>query len=281
MFVFYFGIMADLTPPVALAAFAAASIAKASPMKTGLKATQIAIAGFVVPFMAVYDPALMLQGSAGWLATVYVVFKAVIAIVPVGFGLGRLICSRPLNWLERVLAAIAALLLVAAVPLTDEVGFALGAALIAWNWWQSRRTAARRRLMPLCIAAGGLVTALALDTFTLAWTHSIEKIRWEEDYRVEGTALRLTEARIRGSGAGMEPPPDARFDAGVWHYTPQLPPLPELRLTHSSYTAGYEICHHGHCEALAKYAPQAGAGNVMQVAVCTTASAQEAGPRTR
>ena len=61
MFVFYFGIMADLTPPVALAAFAAASIAKASPMRIGWKATHIAIAGFVIPYMAVYDPALMLQ----------------------------------------------------------------------------------------------------------------------------------------------------------------------------------------------------------------------------
>jgi TRAP transporter 4TM/12TM fusion protein len=56
MFVFYFGIMADLTPPVALAAFAAASIAKVSAMKIGFKATQIAIAGFVVPFIAVYNP---------------------------------------------------------------------------------------------------------------------------------------------------------------------------------------------------------------------------------
>ena len=79
MFVFYFGIMADLTPPVALAAFAAASIAKASPMRIGWKATHIAIAGFVIPYMAVYDPALMLQGGT-LLDTAYVVFKAVIAI---------------------------------------------------------------------------------------------------------------------------------------------------------------------------------------------------------
>jgi TRAP-type uncharacterized transport system fused permease subunit len=63
MFVFYFGIMADLTPPVALAAFAAASIAKESAMKIGIKAVQIAIAGFVIPYMAVYSPALMLQGD--------------------------------------------------------------------------------------------------------------------------------------------------------------------------------------------------------------------------
>ncbi|MDH5539337.1 MAG: TRAP transporter fused permease subunit, partial [Rhizobacter sp.] len=74
MFVFYFGIMADLTPPVALAAFAAAPIARESGMKIGLQAMRIAIAGFVVPFMAVYAPALMLQGGT-WLDTGYVVFK--------------------------------------------------------------------------------------------------------------------------------------------------------------------------------------------------------------
>jgi TRAP transporter 4TM/12TM fusion protein len=84
MFVFYFGIMADLTPPVALAAFAAASIARDSPMKIGMKATQIAAAGFVVPYMAVYDPALMLQPGADgvlhWGAAAYMLFKCLVAI---------------------------------------------------------------------------------------------------------------------------------------------------------------------------------------------------------
>ncbi len=137
MFVFYFGIMADLTPPVALAAFAAASISKASPMRTGVKATQIAIAGFVVPFIAVYDPSLMLQGSYGWSDVVYVSFKALTAIVlwgatVVGFLRG------PLSPLQRGLAFSAAASLVAALPLTDEIGFALGAAVIAWNVWSHR-----------------------------------------------------------------------------------------------------------------------------------------------
>jgi TRAP transporter 4TM/12TM fusion protein len=137
MFVFYFGIMADLTPPVALAAFAAASIAKASPMKIGWKATHIAIAGFVIPFMAVYDPALMLQGGT-WLDTAYVVFKAVVAIVlwgaaSIGYLRGTLI------WPERILATIAAFLLVVAVPWTDEAGFALGAVVVAWHWYRTRR----------------------------------------------------------------------------------------------------------------------------------------------
>ena len=63
MFVFYFGIMADLTPPVALAAFAAAPMAKVSGQKIGWEASKLAIAGYVVPFMAVYTPALMLQDA--------------------------------------------------------------------------------------------------------------------------------------------------------------------------------------------------------------------------
>ncbi|TRZ90128.1 MAG: TRAP transporter permease [Rhodocyclaceae bacterium] len=142
MFVFYFGIMADLTPPVALAAFAAASIAKASPMKIGFKATQIAIAGFVVPYMAVYDPALMLQGEAGMVAVIYIVFKAILAIVLWGTAaIGYL--WAPLKWPERGVAAAASVMLVAAIPLTDEIGFALAAVFLVWHRWQSRRTVAR------------------------------------------------------------------------------------------------------------------------------------------
>ena len=135
MFVFYFGIMADLTPPVALAAFAAASIAKASAMKIGFKATQIAIAGFVVPFMAVYDPSLMLQGDPSVLAVVYIVTKALLAIFLWGCAaIGYL--WTPISVLERFLAASIAGLLVAALPATDEAGFFLGALFVAWNLWK-------------------------------------------------------------------------------------------------------------------------------------------------
>ena len=151
MFVFYFGIMADLTPPVALAAFAAASIAKASPMRIGWKATHIAIAGFVIPYMAVYDPALMLQptspgAAVDWLAVVYVVGKTVLAIglwgaAAIGYLRGRI------NVLERVIAFAAAALLVAAAPWTDDVGFAASATFIAWHFWRTRG-AARLRSEP-------------------------------------------------------------------------------------------------------------------------------------
>ena len=140
MFVFYFGIMADLTPPVALAAFAAASIAKDSPMKIGFKATQIAIAGFVIPYMAVYDPALMLQGNWTVLSTGYVVLKAVLAIVLWG-GASVGFLWTPLKLGERVFAVLSAILLVAAVPLTDEIGFAMTAMFFAWHFAQKRRLA--------------------------------------------------------------------------------------------------------------------------------------------
>jgi TRAP transporter 4TM/12TM fusion protein len=140
MFVFYFGIMADLTPPVALAAFAASSIAKESPMKIGFKAVQIAIAGFVVPYMAVYDNALMLQGNWTWLAVAYIVFKAVLSIALWGAAaIGFLFA--PLNMPERAFAAGAAFMLVAAYPLTDEIGFAMSAVFVLWHLFRSKRKA--------------------------------------------------------------------------------------------------------------------------------------------
>ncbi len=138
MFVFYFGIMADLTPPVALAAFAASSIAKESAMKIGFKAVQIAVAGFAVPFMAVYDPALMLQNDPTVLAVAYIVGKALLAIVLWGAAvIGYL--GAPLRPWERLWAMAAAILLVVAVPLTDEIGIVGGLLLLGWHAWQCRR----------------------------------------------------------------------------------------------------------------------------------------------
>ena len=137
MFVFYFGIMADLTPPVALAAFAAAPIARESGLKIGLQAVRIAVAGFVVPYMAVYSPALMLQ-QGDWLDTTWVVFKALVAVAMWGAGaIGYLL--GPLNWAERLIAVAAASLLVVAAPLTDEVGLAAVALFLAWHVRRSRR----------------------------------------------------------------------------------------------------------------------------------------------
>lgn len=140
MFVFYFGILADLTPPVALACFAAAPIAKESGLRISMQAIKISAAGFVIPFMAVYTPALMLQPGGALAeaigfapAVAYIVLKAVLAIGLWGTAvIGWL--GRPLALWERILAVAAAGSLIAALPATDEIGFALVAAFMALIW---------------------------------------------------------------------------------------------------------------------------------------------------
>ncbi|AWI76820.1 MAG: C4-dicarboxylate ABC transporter [Azoarcus sp.] len=140
MFVFYFGILADLTPPVALAAFAAAPIAGVSGMKIGVQAVRIAMAGFIIPYMAVYAPELMLQGDPTVLAVVWIVFKAVLAIGLWGVAsVGYL--WQPVSWPERVGALLAAICLVAALPITDEIGIGAAALLLGLQIWRRRQLA--------------------------------------------------------------------------------------------------------------------------------------------
>lgn len=145
MFVFYFGILADLTPPVALACFAAAPIARENGLRISMEAIKVAAAGFVIPFMAVYTPALMLQdggplaASIGYIpAVAYIVLKAMLAIGLWGAAvIGYL--AMPLNWPERLLAMLAAFTLVAALPATDETGFALAAVFAGLVWRKMRK----------------------------------------------------------------------------------------------------------------------------------------------
>lgn len=109
--------------------------------------------------------------------------------------------------------------------------------------------------------------------FTLAWTHSIEKTRWEEDYALgdqafsadpgqgaadSGLRLVAVAARVRGSGAGMEPPQGAVRRDGWYHYRPATPPLQELMLTRSVYTADYQWCQRGACRPMADLLPSDG-----------------------
>jgi len=122
--------------------------------------------------------------------------------------------------------------------------------------------------MSLCLVSGSLLAALPLTAFTLAWTHSIEKTRWEEDWRIIGRQLELQEARIRGSGAGMEPPAGARLENGVWHYRPALAPVETLRLTHSPHTSGYTLCTGEECRQLADLLPGIGENVVIEVSAC-------------
>ena len=145
MFVFYFGILADLTPPVALACFAAAPIAKENGLKISFEALKVAAAGFVIPYMAVYTPALMLQDGGplaqaiGYPAAVaYIVAKCVIAIGLWGIAVIGWLGQRLPVW-QRVLAAVAAFTLIAALPLTDEIGLALTALFVGLWWLRTRR----------------------------------------------------------------------------------------------------------------------------------------------
>jgi TRAP transporter 4TM/12TM fusion protein len=161
MFVFYFGILADLTPPVALACFAAAPIARESGLKISLEAIKIAAAGFVIPFMAVYTPALMLQDGGplaqqlGYpLAVAYIVFKTTLAIGLWGAAVVGYLGAR-LTTVERLLAVAAAFTLVAALPLTDEIGFALSATVGVMHWLRLRNIARAAGQRPPAEAEAG------------------------------------------------------------------------------------------------------------------------------
>jgi len=98
----------------------------------------------------------------------------------------------------------------------------------------------------LCLIAGGLATLVAGAEFTLSWTHSVERTGWEERWTVEAQALHLVEARVRGSGAGMDPGEGARRADGWWVWTPTLPPVSELVLAASGATGeGWTLCDAG------------------------------------
>ena len=144
MFVFYFGIMADLTPPVALACFAAAPFAKESGFKISLEAVKLAVAGFVVPFMAVYSPELMLQGLANKdfftiiISVGYISIKALIAMLFLGMAaVGYM--NEPLNFFERVICILVSALLITAIPITDELGFGLMLLFIVYRWLKFKK----------------------------------------------------------------------------------------------------------------------------------------------
>jgi hypothetical protein len=100
----------------------------------------------------------------------------------------------------------------------------------------------------LCILAASKTTVLAAAAFTLSWMHSVEKTRWEEDWRITLAGLEIVEARVKGSGAGMEPPADAVLRDGWWVYAPEIPARPEIVLAASGATgSGWTVCAAGNC----------------------------------
>ncbi len=104
--------------------------------------------------------------------------------------------------------------------------------------------------MSLCLISAGATKTLAIAAFTLVWTHSIEKIDWQEDWRVTPSGLQLVEARVKGSGAGMEPPPEARLVDGWFQWRPARGSLPEVILGNSGVAGEWRLCHGGKCRTL-------------------------------
>lgn len=122
--------------------------------------------------------------------------------------------------------------------------------------------------MSLCFLTAGGVKALALTVFTLAWTHSIEKVEWQEDWRVMPDGLELVQARVKGSGAGMEPPPEARLVGGWFQWQPKRAPMQEVVLGNSGAAGEWRVCHDGQCRTLSQIVGHPIGANVTKVKVC-------------
>lgn len=109
--------------------------------------------------------------------------------------------------------------------------------------------------MMLCLKAGAAIVPLLSPVATLAWTHSVEKTLWEEAWRATTRGVELVEARVQGSGAGMDPPPEARLVGGAWTWHPSGPPQAAVVLRRSGATADWRICLDGACRPMADYVP--------------------------
>jgi hypothetical protein len=141
---------------------------------------------------------------------------------------------------------------------------AAGGVLAALLWLAASTT------VGICIGTAPATVQATVPTtsFTLAWMHSVEKIRWEEDYRLEAGRLVMTAARVRGSGAGMEPPEGAVLRDGAWEYQPAQTEFPTLRLTRSPYTRDYEMCWDAQCREFTALVGKPGAGETIEVFPC-------------
>lgn len=116
----------------------------------------------------------------------------------------------------------------------------------------------------LCVLTGAKMLTIAASTFTLSWTHSVEKTSWRENWQVTPSGLQLVEASIKGSGAGMEPPADARLIDGWWVYRPEIKPQARIVLAASGATlGGWTLCAAGECREVG-----AAAGEPVTLAAC-------------
>lgn len=140
MFVFYFAMFANITPPVALASFAAAGISGGDPMKTGLQSVKLSIAGFIVPYMFVFNTSLLLIDTSP-LVALRVTLTAVIGVFLIGIAAEGFLIAR-LNVLFRGLALVGAMMLITENVYQDVIGFAIFAALILIQKVKAKRVSA-------------------------------------------------------------------------------------------------------------------------------------------
>ena len=137
-FVFYFGIVADITPPVALAAYAGSAIAKSDPMKTGVNATRLAIAAFIVPYIFAMDPTMMFVGVEHWYQIVLICITSIMGIYGVSAGLAGFTFTS-MAWYTRILAIAGGLMLLAPSTWTDIAGLAIVGGVILLQYLMSKK----------------------------------------------------------------------------------------------------------------------------------------------
>ena len=139
-FVFYFGIVADITPPVALAAYAGSAIAQSNPMKTALNATKLAIAAFIVPYIMAYSPAMVLVDT-NFIEVVGIVISSILGMFGVAAALnGHLF--RPIPMLLRLAICAGGLMMMVPGALTDAIGIALVGGVFAFQYFGARKVQA-------------------------------------------------------------------------------------------------------------------------------------------
>ncbi len=147
-FVFYYGIVADITPPVALAAYAGSAISGGSPMKTGVNATRLAIAGFIIPFVFAMSPDMLLVNTT-WYEVVLITVTSIVGMYGVTVGLSGFCdwekkspAQVRIGYLQRIVSIAGGLLLIYPGILTDAIGAALVVGVILWRAMQKRKAAA-------------------------------------------------------------------------------------------------------------------------------------------
>ena len=140
-FVFYFGIVADITPPVALAAYAGAAIAKANPMKTGFNATKLAVAAFVVPYIFAYSPAMLFENVSGPFAVVQIVISALLGLFGIAAALNGYL-YRKIPLLLRAALIIGGLCMMIPGSLSDITGLIVVGGIVLFQKLSAKKAAA-------------------------------------------------------------------------------------------------------------------------------------------